>query len=822
MQFVSASRRATTRLVAVVAAVLLALVASVLVAPGAQALTDTGDGGVFVPTTGRILDTANNIGYNTPMAAGEWRTVKVAGLAGVPADGSAGAVSVIATVAEMPGQGQLTGRPNAQTPSTLMTIYAGGGLGNTSNSAILALNSDGTIQVQTETKARLILDVQGYYTSNKDGTTAGGLVTVPGARIADTRSGLGVAKAQLKSGDTTTVQVTGTAGVPKGASAVVVNLIAINTSTVNGFLTPYAAGTTRPKNSLNYGSGNVPTSITAQVPLSADGKMTVYNQSSTVDLVVDVQGYFTAAGNTGAMFTPGTGRLYDTRTGSNTIIGNGETRSIQAAGGHTPAAGSGITAVVITLTALHAANSSGGATVWAEGAARPGTTSINFTPNSIRSNTITVPVSASGKINLNNVGDPTHYVLDVQGWYVNPIAPVISCPQPYSSGAWVEALPEEDIVCTVTAVQSSETGEELVVARDDALYDQVLTSTTAKTVMSVLVPAGGGIHSIYASVAAPGQNASLQSASFQFGLGNWAKAPLTPVIRDGSTAGLAPLLFAETANDVFNEGVSAIYTVSTNPDGKTNAIFTSDGSAAFSQVPANLLQDGVTYFWRATFSGPVAQGAANAVVTTPVWSFLASSSFVPTVADDSSYAWVINTDDVQEAQSNADQQSNNGGSDATVAPQTETTGPDGTANASTYVNVVCTGAQKKPTGVEAPHLSSGLLKKGVRGVIYKTVLRCTGTGLTSVRLTVNGLLRFAPASSPSITKVSWSTRATSTESRTTQVNGASQTFYTPSYVGNHGGTGRGYWSATSTWYAESGRYRSNTGTATYLDWRDLR
>jgi len=213
-----------------------------------------------------------------------------------------------------------------------MTIYAGGGLGNTSNSAILALNSDGTIQVQTETKARLILDVQGYYTSNKDGTTAGGLVTVPGARIADTRSGLGVAKAQLKSGDTTTVQVTGTAGVPKGASAVVVNLIAINTSTVNGFLTPYAAGTTRPKNSLNYGSGNVPTSITAQVPLSADGKMTVYNQSSTVDLVVDVQGYFTAAGNTGAMFTPGTG-IRGVQVGSHPALA-------RAAGGGDHSAGS--------------------------------------------------------------------------------------------------------------------------------------------------------------------------------------------------------------------------------------------------------------------------------------------------------------------------------------------------------------------------------------------------------------------------------------------------------------------------------------------------
>ncbi|WP_152970202.1 hypothetical protein [Frigoribacterium sp. RIT-PI-h] len=548
MQFVSDSRRATARLVAVVAAVLLALVASVLVAPGAQAMTDTGDGGVFVPTTGRILDTANNIGYNTPMTAGEWRTIKVAGLAGVPADGSAGAVSVIATVAEMPGQGQLTGRPNAQTPSTLMTIYAGGGLGNTSNSAILALNSDGTIQVQTETKARLILDVQGYYTSNKDGTTAGGLVTVPGARIADTRSGLGVAKAQLKSGDTTTVQVTGTAGVPKGASAVVVNLIAINTSTVNGFLTPYAAGTTRPKNSLNYGSGNVPTSITAQVPLSADGKMTVYNQSSTVDLVVDVQGYFTAAGNTGAMFTPGTGRLYDTRTGSNTIIGNGETRSIQAAGGHTPAAGSGITAVVITLTALHAANSSGGATVWAEGAARPGTTSINFTPNSIRSNTITVPVSASGKINLNNVGDPTHYVLDVQGWYADPLAPTISCPA-YSRGSWSTSLPSQPASCTVS-VKSGIGGAQLSVLVDGQEQNRISVGDNGAATLSATVPPQAGWHKITAYLLSADE-AIWSTSAYEFGFFDRVPSALLSSIQMASPtsfSGLSQVLPSTTSS----------------------------------------------------------------------------------------------------------------------------------------------------------------------------------------------------------------------------------------------------------------------------------
>jgi hypothetical protein len=615
------------RLVAVVAAVLLALVASVLVAPGAQALSDTGDGGVFVPTTGRILETMSTAGYNSPMAAGEWRTVKVTGRAGVPADGSAGAVSVIATVAEMPGQGQLVGRPNAQTPNTLMMIYGGGGLGTTSNSAILALNSDGTIQVHTETKARLFLDVQGYYTSNKDGTTAGGLVTVPGARIADTRSGLGVAKAQLKSGDTTTVQVTGTAGVPKGASAVVVNLTAINTSTVNGFLTPYAAGTTRPKTSLNYGSGNVLTSITAQVPLSDDGKMTVYNQSSTVDLVVDVQGYFTAAGNTGAMFTPGTGRLYDTRTGSNTIIGNGETRSIQIAGGHTPVVGSGITAVVITLTALHAANNSGGATVWAEGAARPGTTSIQFTPNSIRSNTITVPVSASGKINLSNVGDPTHYVLDVQGWYANPRAPMVSCG--YKDGSQTAAIPDNPFDCTIVAPQATSSGQKVVTLADNTVSSTPL-SATAFTSTSVKIAATGGMHSIVAQIRDADDEIEAEvSYSFRLG-GAWHQEEMVPAPALNEIAPANTTLIVQPRNDVFPEDVLLKYTIWAETT-DSQPVAESAWLTSSYTPSAGLFAAGRTYLWSVQIQGTPVGSSSPMTVSSPMWAFSTDESVVVTV-----------------------------------------------------------------------------------------------------------------------------------------------------------------------------------------------
>lgn len=621
MQFVSASRRATARLVAVVAAVLLALVASVLVAPGAQALSDTGDGGVFVPTAGRVLDTANNIGYSTPMAAGTWRTVKIAGFAGVPTDGSAGAVSVVATVADTPGQGQLTGRPNAQTASTMMTVYAGGGLGTTSNSAIIAVDSDGTIQVQTETKARLILDVQGYYTSSKSGTTAGGFVSLPGARIADTRSGQGIPKAQLKSGGTVDLQVSGTAGVPKGASAVVVNFVAINTTSINGFLTPYATGATRPQTSLNYGSGNVPTSVTAQVPLSTDGKMTVYNQSSTADLVIDVQGYFTAGGKAGAMFTPAAGRAYDTRTSGNTMVGNGETRTIQLTGnGGIPTSNSGLTSVVITLTALHAANSQGDAEVWADGAARPGTTAINTTANSIRSNTITVPVSAAGKISLYNRGDPTHYVIDVQGWYATPLAPNVWCPNPYSSGSWTATMPTDEVKCTILTAPATSSTSTLTIAVDGDLADTVDLKASGSTVQYALVAPVAGLHSISATVKTE-PNDPGRTTKYSFGLGDWVKAGLVLGLQDNELVSLSPTLSVESTNgDSFTSGTQFRYLISTDSS-MSASIYDSDWGPGPIDVAQGILKPNTTYYWSAQARGTSGGRSVTETATSATQSF---------------------------------------------------------------------------------------------------------------------------------------------------------------------------------------------------------
>ncbi|PZE27263.1 hypothetical protein DEI86_07150 [Curtobacterium sp. MCBD17_028] len=401
---------------------LIALIAALLVAvtppaPAHADATDTGTGGRFVAASGRILDTRSGTGgYSTAMPAGGYRSIQVGGKAGVPTSG-VGAVVVNVTAVNMTQQGEVRGRPDGSTASALMLVFDGGGLGTTSNTATIAVGDDGTIQVASDVVTDLVIDVQGYYTANDDGTAAGGFVSVPGTRIVDSRNGTGVSKAQIAAGSSVTFQVTGNGGVPAGASAVVANFIVIPAAN-GGYITPYPAGTSKPQRSLQYAAG-VPTSLTAQVALSSDGKLTVADDVNAIDLAVDVQGYFTATNGGGSVFTPAAGTVYDTRVSPNTALAGQETRAIPVSGqAGVPAVGSGVTAVALTLTALHAANSGGNATVYADGAAKPATTSINFAGDSIRTNTVIVAVGSNGKIDLGNYSsDSTDYVLELQGWY---------------------------------------------------------------------------------------------------------------------------------------------------------------------------------------------------------------------------------------------------------------------------------------------------------------------------------------------------------------------------------------------------------------------
>ena len=551
----------------------LALIGSLLVATPAQALNDTGTGGVFVPSTGRILDTAKGTGgFSTPMEAGKYRTIKVAGLAGLPDDGSVGAVSLNATVGGSSGYGTLFGRPDADTGRTTMLIYNGVSGEYTSNSATLAVGSDGTIQVMTETSSRLILDVQGYYTANTDGTAAGGFVPVA-KRLVDTRSGTGAAKAAIAPGKSIDVQITGANGVPSGASAAVVNLIAVNSTDADGYLTPYATGGTKPANSLHYAPSET-TSVQAQLPLSAAGKMTIANSSTTTNLLVDLQGYFTAAGKGGAVFTPSYGRAYDSRASGNTPLAKNETRSIQIAGtAGVPVMGSGITAVTLTLIVAHG-GSAGYADVYADGKTNPGTSAVNFQPDEIQTNTITVPLGANGKIALRNAAEATNYVVDVQGWYINPVAPTIRCPQPYAAGTWIDAVPTADISCTVSMPATGD-GAGMLTADVNGhdTIEQDMSATGVSTLAFVVHPAPGW-YDISATSSYSGGIGG--ETHYGFGLNASKPSALVAAVQAANPEG-----FEDLANDA---------TASSGIAARTPTSGSSDDSAVIATAPS----DGVT------------------------------------------------------------------------------------------------------------------------------------------------------------------------------------------------------------------------------------
>ena len=111
----------------------------------------------------------------------------------------------------------------------------------------------------------------------------------PSVRILDTRNG----HHPLGPGAVLPLQVTGTsAGVPTGASAVVINVTAVS-GTRSSYLTVYPAGQSRPNASnVNFPPGIVLANLVTS-GLSSGGAVDIYNNVGTVDVLGDVEGYLT-------------------------------------------------------------------------------------------------------------------------------------------------------------------------------------------------------------------------------------------------------------------------------------------------------------------------------------------------------------------------------------------------------------------------------------------------------------------------------------------------------------------------------------------------
>jgi hypothetical protein len=246
----------------------------------------------FTPMTPtRIIDTRTQLGgHEGALGPGRSVTFKVNGTPGLPpVPDTAFEVVLNVTAVNPSSTGYLTAY-NDGIPVPDGSILNFAAHETRSNLVVAQEGSDGKVTLRNSAgTTNVVADAVGYYTGSSTGLYN---LTAP-TRIVDTRNGTGTAKAPLPADTALRLKVTGTHGVPAGATAVLVNVTATG-GTAASYLTGYADGGSRPNAStLNFAKGaTVPT--LALVPIGSDGSIDIYNHTGSVQLIVDLEGYFTA------------------------------------------------------------------------------------------------------------------------------------------------------------------------------------------------------------------------------------------------------------------------------------------------------------------------------------------------------------------------------------------------------------------------------------------------------------------------------------------------------------------------------------------------
>ena len=349
----------------------------------------------------RVMDTRTGVGA-AKAKVGARRTVTVA-IPGLPAGATAVTVNVTATrptatsyVSVYPGG---TARPGAsnlnvvagQTIANQVTVALGSG------NRVTLYNYAGTID--------LIVDLSGYYTRN----AGAGFAAVSPKRVMDTRTGVGAAKAKVGARRTVTVAIP---GLPAGATAVTVNVTATR-PTATSYVSVYPGGTARPgASNLNVVAGQtIANHVT--VALGSGNRVTLYNYAGTIDLVVDLSGYYTR--NAGAGFAAvSPKRVMDTRTGVGAAKAKvGARRTVTVA---IPGLPAGATAVTVNVTATRPTATSY-VSVYPGGTARPGASNLNVVAGQTIANHVTVALGSGNRVTLYNYAGTIDLIVDLSGYY---------------------------------------------------------------------------------------------------------------------------------------------------------------------------------------------------------------------------------------------------------------------------------------------------------------------------------------------------------------------------------------------------------------------
>ena len=220
-----------------------------------------------------------------------------------------------------------------------------------------------------------------------------------------------------------TLDIEGRAGIPStGVDAVAVNVTVVS-PTASNYVTVYPSGTPKPNASnINFVAGQTIPNM-AIVKLGSDGRIAIYNEGGSTQVIVDVVGWFPDGSDYTGVEPQ---RLLDTRscglcdtidglyeaTGALTVQ---QTFLLPVVGrGTIPLTGVGAVALNVTVVSPTASNY---LTVYPSGAAQPVASNLNFSAGQTIANMVIAKVGNDGKIAIFNKAGASQVVVDVVGWF---------------------------------------------------------------------------------------------------------------------------------------------------------------------------------------------------------------------------------------------------------------------------------------------------------------------------------------------------------------------------------------------------------------------
>lgn len=319
-----------------------------------------------------------------------------------------GSLTVFATGTTRPYASNLNFQAGQNVPNLVVTPVGQGGLN--AGKVSIYNGSAGTVH--------LLADIHGYFAGGANTGEPGTFVPLPSHRFLDTRKGIGAPKARVAARSGLTLRVAGTSGIPADASAVVANVTAVQGNN-RGYVTAYE-GEPRPlASNLNYEMKQDRANL-ALVTVATDGTISLFNGGtfSTVDLVVDVTGYF--VGGTPAAdgaFIPSTAfRVFDSRNPGGAPAGALTTSKIQIFPPNDPTFAF-FKAVVVNVTAVQP-ESAGYLTTYDGVGPLPSVSSSNFVPKHDVAGAVILPVATDGTISIYNGSyGNVDLVVDVSGFF---------------------------------------------------------------------------------------------------------------------------------------------------------------------------------------------------------------------------------------------------------------------------------------------------------------------------------------------------------------------------------------------------------------------